>query len=386
MKKLLVIHNKYREIGGEDIAVNNEVVLLREKFIVEELYFTNDIKNYFLQAIYFIINKNFQSIKQIENKINEYKPDIVYVHNTWFKVSPAVFKTLEKYNDIEVIVKLHNFRFNCTKSYFSKNHLNSQSICKACGMTKNKFSVFNKYYNDSHIRSLIVARFGKKYYKILKSQKIKILTLTNFQKSFLINLGFDQNKLFVHRNYIDSNNIQNHQFDFNETYIVYAGRISEEKGVEDVIKAYTSLSNPSFGLKIIGNGPQNRYLVRKYSDNKNLTFLGTLDNNIVKDIIKNSMAVVTGTLLYEGQPTLLCEASLMGVPSIFPNNGGIKEFFPEDYRLIYQNKTEQNLIYKLNQLDLDLNIKEIGKENKKFISNLISKEAYFKSFNKVING
>ena len=65
MKKLLVIHNKYREIGGEDIAVNNEVVLLREKFIVEELYFTNDIKNYFLQAIYFIINKNFQSIKQI---------------------------------------------------------------------------------------------------------------------------------------------------------------------------------------------------------------------------------------------------------------------------------------------------------------------------------
>ena len=84
MKKLLVIHNKYRDYG-EDIAVNNEVVLLKEKFIVMFI-FCNDIKNYFFKNIYFLINENFQSLKQIENKINEYKLDVVYIHNTWFKV------------------------------------------------------------------------------------------------------------------------------------------------------------------------------------------------------------------------------------------------------------------------------------------------------------
>lgn len=386
MKKLLVIHNKYREIGGEDIAVDNEVNLLKEKYIVEELYFSNNFKNYLIQAFYLIFNKNFQSLRLIEKKLKEYKPDVVYIHNTWFKISPAIFKMLDKHDGVEIIVKLHNFRFFCTKSYFSREHLNNQLICEACGMKKNKFMIFNKYFYDSYTRSLIAARFGKKYYKILKSQKFKILTLTNFQKSFLIDLGFDQNKIYVHRNYIDNSNIQKYEFDLNEKYIVYAGRISEEKGVREIIEAYTSLNKPSFGLKIIGNGPQKKYLVKKYSGYKNLSFLGTLDNNIVKDIIGKSMAVITGTKLFEGQPTLLCEASIMGVPSIFPDNGGIKEFFPKDYKLIYKNDNKQNLIDNLNKLDLQKNVGEIGFENKIFISKLIGKEAYFESFNKVLNG
>ena len=43
MKKILVIHNKYRNLGGEDIAVENEILLLKEKYEVEILYFDNNI-------------------------------------------------------------------------------------------------------------------------------------------------------------------------------------------------------------------------------------------------------------------------------------------------------------------------------------------------------
>ena len=46
-------------------------------------------------------------------------------------------------------------------------------------------------------------------------------------------------------------------------------------------------------------------------------------------MINESKAVVTATKLYEGQPTLLCEASVSSVPSIFPDYGGISEFFPK---------------------------------------------------------
>ena len=49
MKKILVIHNKYRETGGEDIAVSNEIKLLEQKFKVKVLYFDNNISNLFLQ-------------------------------------------------------------------------------------------------------------------------------------------------------------------------------------------------------------------------------------------------------------------------------------------------------------------------------------------------
>jgi len=30
MKKILVVHNKYRERGGEDIAVDNEINILKK--------------------------------------------------------------------------------------------------------------------------------------------------------------------------------------------------------------------------------------------------------------------------------------------------------------------------------------------------------------------
>ena len=45
MKKLLVIHNSYRNVGGEDIAVNNELSLLDKHFEIEKLIFSNQIKS-----------------------------------------------------------------------------------------------------------------------------------------------------------------------------------------------------------------------------------------------------------------------------------------------------------------------------------------------------
>ena len=95
MKKILVLHNNYQIRGGEDIA-KNEIQLLREKFEVEEIYFNNFIENYFTQFFYFLINKNYKSIKIVKNKLETFNPDIVYIHNTWFKISTGIFKMLSK--------------------------------------------------------------------------------------------------------------------------------------------------------------------------------------------------------------------------------------------------------------------------------------------------
>ena len=38
MKKLLIIHNKYQNIGGEDVAVENEIKMLKKYFEIEVIY------------------------------------------------------------------------------------------------------------------------------------------------------------------------------------------------------------------------------------------------------------------------------------------------------------------------------------------------------------
>ena len=87
MKKILLVHNTYRNTGGEDIAVKNEARLLKKHFNVEELYFENTINNPFSQFLYFFSNNNLKSKKIIQKKIQEFQPDVIYIHNTWFKAS-----------------------------------------------------------------------------------------------------------------------------------------------------------------------------------------------------------------------------------------------------------------------------------------------------------
>ena len=141
MKKLLVIHTEYQEKGGEDIAVRNEINFLSKYFETEELIFSNVVENYFSQTLNFFRNKNPKSIKIIENKIEKFKPDIVYIHNTWFKVSLGLFDLLEK-KKIKPILKIHNFRYDCTKS-----QLISKQITKIDTINIDTFSKNNNFFS-----------------------------------------------------------------------------------------------------------------------------------------------------------------------------------------------------------------------------------------------
>ena len=90
MEKILIIHNNYQDIGGEDIAVENEIKLLSKYFDVRVIYFSNNINNFIKQFFYFLINRNLESEKLLEKEISEFNPDFAYVHNTWFKASLGV--------------------------------------------------------------------------------------------------------------------------------------------------------------------------------------------------------------------------------------------------------------------------------------------------------
>ena len=367
MKKILLVHTSYQNLGGEDVAVENEITLLKNHFEVETLIFSNNVQNYFSQFIYFIFNKNFKSMRILQEKISTFKPDVVYVHNTWFKGSVGLFKILEK-NNQRTVIKLHNFRYFCTKSFSSKNHLGNEIYCGACGMEKDKVGFFNKYFSDSYLKSFLVIIYGKRYFKILQNLNLDLVVLTKFHKEFLTNLGISKNRIFILPNFINTKISKQP----NETpSLVYAGRISREKGVEKLIKSFLQSKLSNWKLKIIGEGPLLLELKNNYKSYENIQFFGALRNEEVLKTIANSNAVATATLLYEGQPTLLCEASLIGVASIFPQSGGIKEFFPNDYELSFDFKIDSELTAKLNTLTDEHFIDDIAIKNQNFINDYL---------------
>ena len=58
MEKVLIVHTKYQQIGGEDIAVLNEYNFLKNKYLVEIIYFDNSKFNIFTLIKIFLLNVN----------------------------------------------------------------------------------------------------------------------------------------------------------------------------------------------------------------------------------------------------------------------------------------------------------------------------------------
>ena len=384
MKKILLVHTRYRITGGEDIAVENEILALKKVYDVETLIFSNnEIDNIFKQIIYFLINKNSQSDRLLEKKLNSFKPDMVYIHNTWFKASLGIFRLLKKHNT-KFVIKLHNYRFECGRFFFKTTHLKGNSLCSACGYHKTDTFLFNKYFKDSYIKSLLLIIYCKQYYKILKNSNV--LTLSNFQKQYLINDGFDSKNLKILHNPLNINGDHNNQKSINlssKSYIIYAGLISEEKGIRSLIDTYNLLNKYEKKLVIVGEGPLLETF-KKENKNNQIIFLGKQSNIQVLNLIKNSYSVITNTKLYEGQPTLLSEASMLGINSVYPRNGGIEEFFPKDNPFSFEVNSSKDLLEKFSLLQNSELVESQSNENFRHIEKALSKENYLNSFREIV--
>jgi len=381
MKKILLIHNKYIFKGGEDTNFEEEIQLLKRKYIVDCLIFENIEKINIFDILSFFTKSNFQSNKILKNKLNEFKPDLVYVHNTWFKANLGIFKILKKHK-IKTIIKIHNLRYECSRYWLLKNHLKSKSFCYACSKLSSNKEIFNKYYDESFLKSLILILYSKKFIKLLKNEEFQIFVINNFHKEKLISTGVQKDKISIFYNPL---NFESSVFKYNpdSDFIVYAGRITKSKGVEELVALWKKVKLENLKLKIIGDGDQLNYLKSKYEDN-DINFLGELDLEDTINLISSSRAVVTCTKMYEGQPRLLSEASICSVPSIYPSFGGMDEFFPDNYDLKFEQFNYKSLESKLYSLqDREYLLKNSNYVNK-HLKNILNPESLLCEFKKHI--
>ena len=110
-KKLLIVHNFYREFGGEDANIREEINFFSEKYDIRFFSADNNTKLNLIDIVSFSLRTNILLNKNFKKELLEFNPDVVYVHNTWFKINLGIFKILKKYN-INSIIKIHNFRFD----------------------------------------------------------------------------------------------------------------------------------------------------------------------------------------------------------------------------------------------------------------------------------
>jgi len=227
MKKILVINTKYREYGGEDSNIEEEVKFLRNFYNVKYLEYDNSEKINIYDFLSFFFQSNYKSNKILKKNLDTFNPDLVYIHNTWFKAGLGIFKILKKGN-FNVVVKIHNFRHECSIYFSARKHKKENEFCFKCGFSG---SIINKYYPNSYAKSFLLTLYSKKYLKILKSNDIKILVLNKFSKRKMEELRKSDKNISIFYNPLDIKSLQRGKYNPRSSYVVYAGRLSQPKGL-----------------------------------------------------------------------------------------------------------------------------------------------------------
>ena len=323
--KIAIIHNFYgaSSPSGENKVVETEADLLRDhghQVKLISVQSDNYEKYLFLKYIiaFFSIPWKFKNTP-ILAEIQKFKPDIIHVHNTFPFISPSIFWQLPKH--LPVVITLHNYRLVCPSAIPMRNG----AVCTKCIDTKNPFwGVFHKCYRNSALATVPLA-LKVWLHNILGTwtRVNRIVCLTQFHKNMLVNYGYDEAQIVVKPNFFEGSGSQLDLSSRKETF-VFVGRLSEEKGVVDLIKRWKgSRSCGVDQLVIVGSGPELPVLTREARD-ANIKIIGNLEFDKVCEVIAEAKALFVPSKWFEGFPLVIREAYAHGTPIICRDIGPLK--------------------------------------------------------------
>ena len=349
--KILFIHNKYQEEGGEDVAFNGEVSLFKQKHEIFELIFNNDDIVTVTDKLKTSITGfyNFSSARKVKETIAIFKPDVIHIHNLFFTASPSILYAAKK-RGVPVIVTLHNYRLICCNALLLRNN----TVCELCVNHKlPHYGIKYKCYKNSSIGSAITTGITglHKYLKTWNKYVDQYISLTEFAKSKFIrsSLLLKENQITVIPNFVFGNGAPPQ---IRENFFLYVGRISGEKGIELLLREFSR--ELTHKLIIVGDGPLKHRLEEQYISD-NILFIGKKGRNEVVDLMSKCKALIFPSVCYEGLPFTILEAFSTGTPVIASRLGAMAEIIKDGisgFHFIPNDKNDlANAIDKFNQLN-----------------------------------
>jgi colanic acid/amylovoran biosynthesis glycosyltransferase len=168
---------------------------------------------------------------------------------------------------------------------------------------------------------------------VLARSASKVLAVSSYIKSKLIDQGFPEEKVIVHYIGVDTDFFQADSSVQREPIVLFVGRLVEKKGCEYVIRAMARVhaACPEARLVVIGNGPLRprlQQLAQQHSPTA--TFLGARSPNEVREwMSRASVFCVPSTTAkngdQEGFGLVFAEAQAMGLPVVSFASAGVPE-------------------------------------------------------------
>ncbi len=328
--KILLIHNYYRFRGGEDRYVDILENLLNHEGHQVTRFFSDsrDIRQFNFQQKLLIPLRLIRAPatgRKLDALLEKENPDLAIVHNLFPLFSLSLLKVLKR-RSIPILKRLENYKFLCLNGLFLRNNF---KVCEKCKQGNFFPGIFYRCYQRSFFKSLgiAVSEFIHRRKKTAIAAADLFLATSRFVKSKFVEAGFPGDRIAVYPNLIDFQPLETVLEPSN--YAIYIGRLSKEKGLLTLLKAFEKLTE--LPLKILGEGPFEQQLKRfaHSRDMKHVSFKGFVDGDLKREMLANARFLVFPSECYESFGYSIIESYACGVPVVASDIGGARELVTE---------------------------------------------------------
>lgn len=313
--RIAIVHNEYGKFSGEEAVVRDHVETLKRRGheicrfqrSSEELHGLGGRVKGCLAGIC-----NPFSVRLFRRFLEVNSPDLIHIHNLYPLISPGILPECRKAG-IPVVMTVHNFRLFCPNGlFFREGH-----ICEECAMA-GEWRCIRHNCEGNMLKSIGYAarnwRSRRKRYYLDGVDRFQVLS--DFQYRKLQEYGIPSERMEIIPNFrMETMPAETP----GGNYVAFAGRLSEEKGIRQILQAARKL--PDVPFRLAGNGAE----AYRKSAPCNVCFCGQLSGMEFQDFLRNSRFGLFASTWYEGFPMTLLDFLAAGKAVIAPEIGSFPE-------------------------------------------------------------
>jgi glycosyltransferase involved in cell wall biosynthesis len=309
--RVLLVHNFYRDAGGEDTVFVNERRMLSEHGHEVEVFTRSsaEVRGPLARARAGLgLIFSFSTRRRLRKHIKAFRPDVVHVHNFFPLLTPSVFYACGD-EGVPVVFTLHNYRILCPTStlYFA----GAEELRSLSGST---FWAINKpVYRSSRLATLALCLMIEFHKRVgtWKHRVTRFVALTETARQVFAAAGLPPDRIAVKGNHSPFSLEHSSVPIIRRPRALYVGRLSEEKGIDCLLNAWKDLE---IDLDLVGDGPMMN--VAQAAKSKRIQIHGRLPTADVRRLMGEASTLILPSVCHEMFPMVLLEAFSARLPIV----------------------------------------------------------------------
>lgn len=262
------------------------------------------------------------SRRALEGLLEEARPDLAHLHNIYHQLSPSILAALRAAG-VPTVMTLHDYKLACpTYTLFRDGRPCTECVGKRVPWGAG----VHRCHRDSRAESWLVSIESTLHrtFDVYGRTVDRFVSPSRFLADVMVRHGIPAARVEVIPNAPrDAAAPHPPRARSERPRVLYAGRLSREKGVDVLVEAARQV--PDLELFVAGGGPLEDALRRSAEGAPRVHFLGHLGPEALAQERARAWAVAVPSVWYENAPLTVLEAYAAGRPVLASDHGGLVE-------------------------------------------------------------